>query len=229
MAELPDQAWLSTAPMADIVSTAWNMRDQFDLEGIGYGKIHWGNHEDIVNYPYNYYFFLAGMVRLTGARKIVEVGTHQGGSARAMCKGLIEPEGSKLVTFDVTDEGVKSIGDHPILRAYQVDANSEEAYNVCLNEFGTENIDMAYIDTAHDFWPTFLSMQVYGEALDARFIVLDDITLNPEMDRFWALMRKRYGEGNTIDASAEYPDIRGGGDGTRPGFGVIRILPRSGA
>jgi hypothetical protein len=215
---------LRTMAMSDIVTAAWSMRDKFDLTGIGYGRISWGNKQDVITDPFPYYFFLAGMVRLTAAIRIVEVGTHQGGSAKAMAVGLGGRPG-KIVTFDVKDSGLKTIGEHAVVKPFQCDANGEEAYRVCLREFGDNKIDFAYIDTAHKFWPTLQSFILYGEILAADFIVLDDITLNEEMNEFFALIRRRYGEDNTIDASVLYPQIRMAGE-PRPGFGVVRLHRR---
>jgi hypothetical protein len=215
---------LRTMSMTDIVTAAWSMRDKIDLTGIGYGRISWGNGQDVITDPFPYYFFLAGMVRLTGASHIAEVGTHQGGSAKAMAAGLGDRPG-KIVTFDVKNEGVNSIGEHPVVKPFQCDANGEQAYRVCLHEFGGNKIDFAYIDTEHRFWPTVISAILYGEMLAADFMVLDDITLNDEMKEFWALIRQRYGDDNTIDASVLYPQIRMSGE-PRPGFGVVRLHNR---
>lgn len=211
---------LSSLPMAEIVSLAWAMHDQFDLADIGYGRIHWGNQTDIITTPFPYYYFLAGMVRLTGARRVVEVGTHQGGSARAMAAGLA-PQPGKIVTFDISADGVNIIGEHPTIKAFQCDANSEQAYRICLKEFGADKIDFAYIDTTHNFWPTVQSFIVYAELLKADFIVLDDITLNVQMSELWSFVRGRYGESNTVNAAELINGLRP--SETHPGFGVVRL------
>src|SRR5437763_10573119 len=107
---------LLSAPMREIVLEAWRHHDQFNLDGIGYGRIHWGNFTDVSQGPNDYYFFLASMVFLTSSRRVVEIGTHHGGSARALCAGFREPSVSRLITFDITDEGAKLLADHPIIR-----------------------------------------------------------------------------------------------------------------
>jgi hypothetical protein len=212
---------LSSAPMRDIVAEAWSRRDNFDLRGIGYGRVHWGNLVDVIDKPFPYYFFLAGMVNLTRSRHIVEVGTHQGGSARALAAGLQDPAASRIVTFDITTDGATLLADHPVIRAYSLDANSEPAYDVCVREFGAPQIDLAYIDSTHGFWPTLSSFLIYGTALRANFVILDDITLNPEMERFWSLVRTRFGH-DCIDATDVAEQIRMPKD-NRPGFGVVRM------
>src|SRR5438067_11673344 len=98
---------LLTAPLPEIVLEVWRHRNEFNLDGVGYGRAHWGNFSDIIAGPSDYYFFLAAMVYLTSSRRVVEIGTHHGGSARALCAGLQDPSVSRIVTFDINDEGAK--------------------------------------------------------------------------------------------------------------------------
>lgn len=210
--------------MKELVQDAWALRSQFDLSNTGYGKVHWGDMKQVVTTPFSYYFFLAGIARLTGARHIVEVGTHQGGSTRALAAGFADPRGSKLVTFDVTDYGARMFKGHASIKAYTLDANSEAAFQTCLREFGEPRMDLAFVDSTHEFWPTFQSFNLYAAMLECPLVVLDDITLNESMAGLWELIRSRYGKENTIDAADVDAAIRVG-DGTRPGFGIVRIPP----
>src|SRR5579884_3165402 len=82
--ELTTSIDLRTCSMEDIVREAWALRTSFDLKNVAYGRIHWGNERDIRTEPFPYYYFLAGIVKLTRAERVVEIGTHQGGSARAL-------------------------------------------------------------------------------------------------------------------------------------------------
>jgi Methyltransferase domain len=213
---------ISAVSMKELVEDAWTLRSEFDLSNVAYGKVHWGDMKQIVTTPFSYYFFLAGIARLTQARRIVEVGTHQGGSTRALASGFVDPENSRLVTFDVTDHGARMFKGHQSIRAYTLDANSEAAFGACLREFGEPRIDLAFIDSTHDFWTTLRSFSLYAATLECRVVVLDDITLNESMAHLWELLRKRYGKGNTIAATEVDPAIRVG-DGTRVGFGIVRI------
>ena len=212
-----------------LVDDAWSLRDEFDLSKISYGRVHWGDFKQILTKPFSYYYFLAGLVRLTGARRVLEVGTHQGGSARAMATGFTDPANSRLVTFDVTDYGAKLFKGHPSIRAYTIDANSQAAFETCLTDFGGPRIDMAFVDSTHEFWTTLQSFNVAAALLSCPIIVLDDITLNESMSRLWSFIRDRYGSENTIDAVEVHSAIREGGGGTRPGFGVVRIPPHDSA
>lgn len=215
---------VSTAAMRDIVIEAWSRRGNFDLRGVGYGTAHWGKGAGISR-PFPYYFFLAAMVNLTGSRHIVEVGTHQGGSAKALAAGLVNPAESRIVTFDVTAYGAKMLEDHAVIRAYAVDANSEAAYDICVRQFGTPKIDLAFIDSAHVFWETLSSFMLYGSVMRADFVILDDITLNPGMQKLWSIIQAEFAD-DAIDASEVVKEIRAATPENRPGFGVVRMNGR---
>ena len=50
--------------LPDLVARAWETGRQIDLSSIGYGKVHWESEIDVRTEPFNYYFFLAGLVRV---------------------------------------------------------------------------------------------------------------------------------------------------------------------
>ena len=122
--------------------------------------------------------------------------------------------------YNAVAEG--GLSGHPVIRAFRLDANSSAAYEACLAELGDARIDLVYIDAVHDFWPTMQSAAVYGLWMRARFLVLDDITLNAGMLRAWTSLRSRFGA-DAVDATEIVPQIRPPSDGTRPGFGFVRL------
>ncbi len=213
-------------PLEQTVADAWALRSQFDLTGVGYGKIHWNNFTDILRKPFSYYYFLAGLVRLTHAKKVLEVGTHQGGSSRSMAKGFADPGSSRIVTFDVTPDGAASFAGDPLVKAYTMDANAESASSSALGDFGGSSIDMAFIDSTHEFWTTLQSFATVSTVFRCPLIVVDDITLNPSMARMWKIVVDRYGADNAINAADVDPAIRPVDGGTTPGFGVVRLPVR---
>ena len=75
-------------PIADIVRTAYALGKTIDISAIGYGRVHWGNQQDVLDTPVPYYYLLAGMVRRHKLNRIFEIGTHWGGATRAMYHGL---------------------------------------------------------------------------------------------------------------------------------------------
>src|SRR5580658_1802706 len=158
-----------TCSMRKMVECAWAERKTFDLTGIGYGRTHWGRAEQTITAPFPYYYFLAGMVKITNASRIVEIGTHQGGSARAMAKALEGMGEGKIITFDITPYGEEMFAGHHLIRAYPCDANTETAFNHVVEHFGEPKIDLAFIDASHSFWPTLMNVLIYGQACAARF------------------------------------------------------------
>ena len=214
---------ISSIPIRQLVAGAWALRSEFQLDDVGYGRIHWGNQTDVLTSPFSYYYFLAGLARYTGATRVLEIGTHQGGSTRAIVRGLSDPAQSRVVTFDVSPFGAQIFSGDPVVRAFTMDANSEGALRKCVDEFGGQQVDVAFIDSTHDFWTTLQSFALCSSILDCRLIVLDDVSLNDSMAGLWDLIKGRYGEENAINAVEVDAAIRTGGDGTTPGFGVVRL------
>jgi hypothetical protein len=208
---------LATVPLREIVSSAWQIGKTINLDGVGYGKVHWGEGKQIITSPFAYYFFLAGIVRLTGARSIIEIGTHQGGSTKAILAGIKDLKGSSIVTFDVTPYGAAIFEDHPVVKAYAMDANSPEAHGIARRNMRP---DLVFIDTTHRYETTKQSFQYYGVELGARFILLDDIALNDEMRLFWTEVVSSC---DAADASLIEP-IRPPTKETI-GFGIVRCTP----
>jgi hypothetical protein len=194
---------------------------RFAPGGIREGPL--GNLLDVVRTPYSYYYFLAGLTRLTGARRVLEVGTHQGGSTRSIVEGFADRARSRIVTFDITPDGAKAFANDPVVKAYTIDANSEAAVDVCTSEFGGSTMDLVFIDGPHEFWKTLQAFATYSSVFACPLFVLDDITLNPPMERLWKLIVDRYGSENAIDAVNVNPAIRTSDNGVRPGFGIVRI------
>lgn len=164
----------------------------------------------------------AGFVHLINAKKIVEVGTHWGGSTRAMARGFRSLKDSKIVTFDITNFGIDKLQGEPSIRPYMVDANTEKAVKIVMEEFGRSSIDLAYIDTAHQFWPTIQSFALMGAIFRPRFVILDDIMLNDSMKECWSALVDLYGKDRAIDCVQVVPAIRR--SGSAPGFGLVRMF-----
>lgn len=211
-------------PISSLAYEAWCRGRVFDLDGIGYGLAHWTDactvpldrRPKIISQPYDYYYWLAGIVNITEASKILEIGTHQGGSALSMSKGLVNPSNSTIVTLDVTEYGVNDFRHHNHIRAHQVNANTENAFDICSKELDNK-IDMLFIDSTHNFWTTYLNLIIYVNGLSPSIIVIDDITLNPEMQKMWDKTQMLFGMNNCTNVSNEIPGFR-----PHCGFGLVR-------
>jgi len=71
-----------------LVELDWQAGQLIDLTGVGYGRIHWGNLTDISTPTVPYYQFLAGLAAFIEAETALEIGTHWGGSAVAILRGM---------------------------------------------------------------------------------------------------------------------------------------------
>ena len=214
---------IASIQLKELIAQAWSLRNEFDLSNVGYGRTHWGDQTQILTTPASYYYFLAGITRVTKARRVLEVGTHQGGSTRAIARGLSEQSGSRVVTFDVTRDGAEMFMQDPVVHAFTMDGGTEAAMDAALTVFGSPSVDLAFIDSTHEFWSTLNIIALWTTAFSCPLVVLDDITLNPSMRRLWNVLLDRFGETNAVNAVEVDAAIRTGGDGTTPGFGVLRI------
>lgn len=201
-----------------IVREAWAEGQKIDLSGIGYGRIHWGNKEDVDDTPHPYYYFLAGLIRRLDLPRVFEIGTHWGGATRAMWKGLRDPSQGKVVTVDITTESDNRLKDFPGIRKIVGDANLEETVVKVSEEFNHRAIDLLYIDALHFTMPTYLNYAIYSTLLRPKLVVFDDITLNDEMARMWTWVKQSLPADDTINAAEVEPQIR-----AKPGFGVALL------
>jgi predicted O-methyltransferase YrrM len=100
--------------------------------------------------------FLALLVQITGARRVLEVGTFTGYSTLAMAAAL--PDGGKLVTCDMVEDYV-NIG-VPFWRQAGVDGLIEVRYGAALDSLAAmidagEIFDMAFIDANKKDYGTY--------------------------------------------------------------------------
>ncbi|WP_319772081.1 class I SAM-dependent methyltransferase [Breoghania sp.] len=209
---------LKKTEISQVVKNAWEAGKEINLDGIGYGRIHWGNRTDIKDNPPPYYFFLAGLVRRYGFKRILEIGTHWGGATRAMATGVRAGLDAQIVTVDITTESDGKLDAFPQIRKIVGDANSEKTFDEILDAFGSAPIDLVYIDAAHLTAPTLASFSLYSAALKPKLIVFDDITLNDKMKEAWRLISASLPSTAYINAAEVIREIRPTGDG----FGVVR-------
>ncbi|MCB1070462.1 MAG: class I SAM-dependent methyltransferase [Kiritimatiellae bacterium] len=188
-----------------------------DLSGIHFGGRDWKEKGLPTETP-PYYFFLAGMARKCGAKKILEVGTWYGGSTRALWCGANQggTEKPHLITVDLENFDDAVFNDYPGIERVLGDALSKETVDRVLEKFDGE-IDLLYMDGDHRYEPTRGVVEVYGNALKPKWVILDDVHYRWTMEKFWAHTLMTFG-GHAYDAGTGL-DIRCGEKGQ--GFGVI--------
>lgn len=204
--------------MEELVRSAWEEGQKIDLSGVGYGRIHWGNFRDEGNTPYPYYFFLAGLVRLTKSLQICEIGTHSGGSAISMAKGMYSPENGRIVTIDITRESNKYLRNYKNIIKIRGDSNKRKIIWKIINDLSIKKFDLLYIDAHHDFMDTMMSYSIYSNFFKPDLIILDDIRLNESMRECWSHLTDMTPKEDIVDAVDIVPEIRP----DKVGFGVLR-------
>jgi hypothetical protein len=216
---------------AQFVRNAWDAGRRIVLSGCGYGKIHWGNQRDVSNAPISYYRFLAGVAYLTGAKTALELGTHWGGSARAIARGMRDhskdnniPSAGRVVTIDITTESDSVLSgcfERPMIEKIVGDANSPEVVRKVQAILGN-SVDLLYLDADHALVPTLLNFSIYTTLLRPKLVLFDDILLNDQMRSFWNIASTAYPD-SSVNCIDVVPEIRSG-EGGPPGFGLI-LMP----
>ncbi len=202
-----------TAILKQKIRHAWTVGQTIDISGAVYGPADWTKFHDA---PGPYYPFLAGFVRTHVCKRIVEIGTNFGGSATAMLRGMMD-EGPEplLVTIDIVDRN-PDLHSIPRLKKLTGDANRPAIVKEAVLAVGAP-IDLLYIDADHRFLPTLTNLGLYCLLLQPRYIIIDDILLNPEMRALWDILTVTF-KSNAINCADVVPEIRS----SNVGFGLIQ-------
>ena len=199
------------------ISAAWDIGQHFNLDECLYGTPHWPG--DPPDRPSPEYFFLAGIACSWGCRRVLEVGTHMGGSILAIRKGIGEAL-DQIVTIDPTDLSDPVLASHPEIKKVQGSASDPTVISQVVELFGGNAIDLLYVDAFHDYEHTIQHYATFFTLLRPRVVVLDDIFLNPSMRKMWLDIRRTSPQ-ETSDTTVVSNEIRN----LSAGFGV-RITDR---
>lgn len=175
-----------------LCKAAAEIKSQFDLTGCDYGY-HKRTQQRRGVLPH--YYFLAAFARVTQAKDILEIGTHEGGSIKAFSRGAI-PD-CLLVTLDrnpdFRDDDCPNIV--PLIGEAQ-----DLTTLLTIQTRITAPIDILFIDSTHRYDHMKDVFWTYEGVFRPRYILLDDIKINAEMERFWRELCDLLGE-TTFDAS----------------------------
>ena len=195
--------------LKDICDEAKVVGTQIDITGCHYG-LHSRTKRNIGETEY--YRFLAGFARVTQAMRILEIGTHYGGSIKALARGADSK--ASLVTVDLKLHNQEGFSGCTNIHRVRGDSLAP-ATIVEVSKWMAGPIDLMYIDSLHTYDAVMANISEYAH-LNPEFIVLDDIHINETMDKAWEELGSRY---ETCDVS----DIA---DRRRVGFGVVRMRDR---
>ncbi|MCK4463380.1 MAG: class I SAM-dependent methyltransferase [Candidatus Omnitrophica bacterium] len=186
---------------------------KIDLSGCNYGET--TGPCRFIKRPTNYYYFLAGLVRSQRMTRILEIGTHFGGSIMSMSRGLNKKDipKSKLVTVDIERKNRDGFKEYSHIKHVTGNSLDEEVIKKVCECFEVP-IDLIYIDSLHEYEHTKKNIEIYAKSLNPRYIALDDIRQCDSMVELWSALTQEFKE-NTLDVSDI--TIRKGA-----GFGVIK-------
>ena len=154
---------------------------QNDLTDCHYGLFH-----DNKTYlqTTSYYYFLSGLVSHANAERIIEIGTFRGGSTKALSSGFGQADGS-VISYDIKDFEPDFAG-HPGIKPYIGDPLDPAALEFARSSF-PNGIDLLFIDGVHDGTATLAQTMSYQFMFQPKWIVWDDVNLNPSMQKFSTL------------------------------------------
>lgn len=158
-----------------------------------------------------YYRFLYELARRARPAAMVETGTRLGCSAAQMALG--NPEG-KMITVDI-DPAAKARADAlGLTNLTAVLSDSRVAFSAV--RAAVPAIDLLYIDSDHTFDLASAEYWLYRTIVREEGVILfDDIHINADMERFWAMvpepkaeanfLHRHYGFGISIKCSGDRP------------------------
>ena len=199
--------------LKSICEQAMKVGLKIDLTGCNYGETTGSRY--FLKRPTNYYYFLAGLVRSQKMARVLEIGTHFGGSIMSMSRGLDKEDmlKSKFVTVDIQYKNQDGFKEYSRIERITGDSLDENVIERVRKRFDVP-IDLLYIDSLHEYEHTKKNIEIYAAMLDPRYIVLDDIRQCDSMRELWSMLTLKFKE-----AALDISDIivRKGA-----GFGIIK-------
>lgn len=152
------------------------------LSLIGTKKL--GYDEKRSDFTQPYYFFLAGFIKIMNVKSAIEIGTHKGGSAKAMTFGC---EDLNLVTIDTNEYEMAVNRLDDLQNCRRLIGNPLYFWNhrkVKKLVFKTERPRLMFIDAKKN-GPWIEKVLKKYSFFEPDFILIDDITFDNEMSRWW--------------------------------------------
>jgi predicted O-methyltransferase YrrM len=188
--EMTDRSTLLRA-----IETSYDFaRQNIELSGCYYGEPF--RKGPFVDKPCSYYFFLAGLVAQLRCSRILELGTHFGGSIFSMARGIEYSgltETAEVITVDVKDSNSEAFRANQLVTRILGDCLDDGVAQHVKQSFSGP-VDLIYIDAVHDYEHTNRYLQQYSLLVSPRLVILDDIRLNPSMRRFWKYLVDTHGD-----------------------------------
>jgi predicted O-methyltransferase YrrM len=200
-----------TERLYDICNKAMAEGRKIDLSGCCYGESHWQG--PFCDHPMPHHYFIAGFVKTQNCLNMLDLGTHYGGSVMSMSRGSDRNDSKKrkIATCDITFKNEEGFQKYPHIKRFQGDSLSQDTIKK-ISAFFNGSVDLLFIDTDHKAQILWMNLQVYIKHLQPEYILIDDIHLNPSMEKAWKRIRVEFKE-KAFDAT----DILD----RKAGFGVV--------
>lgn len=133
-----------------------------------------------------YYRFLYELAKAMQPKWVLETGTRFGLSAVQLAMGCPT---SKVITLDIDPQSKARFSSDPVLKGIPniipLTADSRKAKELLPAD--CQSIDLLYLDSDHSYDVVMPEFKIFSQMVPVGgVVVFDDITLNPEMRRFWA-------------------------------------------
>jgi Rhamnosyl O-methyltransferase/CmcI len=191
--------------LREVCEEAFAAGSGVDLSGCHYGPhSRTGRYYELIPY----YYLLAGLPKLLGLRSALDIGTHYGGSAMSISRGM-EGKGT-VVTVDITFRNKENLLKFENIKRVCGDSLKPEIAEK-ISYLLPEGAEMIYIDSFHDYYSLMRNIDLYSK-LSPRYIVMDDIRINDSMKRAWLELQTKYATFDATDLTSR-----------NCGFGVLEI------
>jgi len=185
---------MNRSTLFEAIETAYEWAQAtLDLSQCYYGEPHWKG--PFVSSPYPYYFFLAGLAAQLRCRRILEMGTHFGGSIFSIARGL-EHSGilqtAEIVTIDTNDSNRAAFRTSQPVKRILGNCLDRRVARQAASEF-TGSVDLMFVDTTHTYEHTQSCLETYIPLVLPRLVIVDDIRLNDSMSELWKDLVSNYG------------------------------------
>jgi hypothetical protein len=210
----------NTATVEEVCLSAFALGQTLDLSDCIYGP-NARDRDGFLAEGLPYYRLLAGLAAAIDARTVVEIGTHFGGSTRALWQGMVHNcDPGMLLTVDIKDASDPSIRELAGVEVLIGDAQDRCVLTEIMVRLAGRTIDLLFLDGKKDkgFAETVLNHLLSRFAI--RWVVIDDVNTRSTLPAFWQNARASW-EVDAFEVSQTHPEMRD----PRYGMGVIRVSP----
>jgi hypothetical protein len=216
------RTYMPDLTVEQICLAAFALGQTLDLEDCIYGP-NTKAKNGFLGHGLSYYRLLAGLAAMIDARTVVEIGTHFGGSTRALWRGMNYTGGAgKLLTVDIEDISCPALRELDGLQVLIGDAADKRVLAELVQRVRGDTVDLVFLDGKKDAVFVETILQHLLSRLEVRWLVIDDVRDRSTLHVFWHHAESIW-KSDAFEVSQRHPEIRD----QQYGMGVIRLSPAS--